>query len=91
MFRLLLIIVFYLDEIQWYIVLFVCIHLISVLTCEVTSSVDGCFFMITFVCGFNSPSGHQDLWCYLGLCVIDFQSTPWLILGDFNAMMILAP
>jgi hypothetical protein len=57
------------------------------ITCEVSNLVDDISFIITFIYGINTFIGRQALWDYFSYHVIAFQCRPWLILGDFNAIM----
>ncbi|KAJ6412771.1 hypothetical protein OIU84_005756 [Salix udensis] len=43
-------------------------------------------FGVSFVYGMNSPIDRRDLWNYLSSQKLVNNSTPWGILGDFNAI-----
>ncbi|KAF9671755.1 hypothetical protein SADUNF_Sadunf12G0081300 [Salix dunnii] len=57
------------------------------LTCEVSSISNSYPFRITFIYGQNTPTRRVDLWNYIAQHQCAFSSKPWLIQGDFNAIM----
>ncbi|KAJ6327909.1 hypothetical protein OIU77_009730 [Salix suchowensis] len=57
------------------------------ITCEATSLNSGETFLITYVYRRNTPAGRQPLWDYLTNNCQSFSSQPWVLLGDFNAIM----
>ncbi|KAB5521999.1 hypothetical protein DKX38_026318 [Salix brachista] len=42
---------------------------------------------ITFVYGLNSPGERRELWDYLKNSSVSFNSLPWVMMGDFNAIL----
>ncbi|KAJ6408658.1 hypothetical protein OIU84_011897 [Salix udensis] len=42
---------------------------------------------ITFVYGLNSPGERRELWDYIKHSSVAFNSLPWVIMGDFNAIL----
>ncbi|KAJ6743016.1 ZINC KNUCKLE CX2CX4HX4C-RELATED [Salix viminalis] len=44
-------------------------------------------FRITFIYGYNSPAARQALWDYISHHHSAFSSDPWLLMGDFNAIL----
>lgn len=65
-----------------------CLHsFLQWITCKVTSLVDGYDFVVNYMYSLNIPIGCQDLWAYLRQHALAFQSKPWLILDEFNAIM----
>jgi len=57
------------------------------LTCETTSLSTNASLKITFIYGFNTPAERTSLWLYI--CQESRMSTsiPWILMGDFNAIM----
>ncbi|KAG5224255.1 Exo endo phos domain-containing protein [Salix suchowensis] len=49
-------------------------------TCNIT-------YKITFKYGHNSPPDRLSLWSYISHHSTAFSSAPWLLMGDFNAVM----
>ncbi|KAJ6681808.1 hypothetical protein OIU74_020133 [Salix koriyanagi] len=58
------------------------------LTVEVSSVACASRLRITFVYALNSPTVRRPLWNYLEAEAQACTSTPWLVLGDFNAIMV---
>ncbi|XP_031247702.1 uncharacterized protein LOC116105416 [Pistacia vera] len=58
-------------------------------TCRVTHVSKGSSFRITFVYGSNDLGNHRNLWDCLRDQPTEFDSEglPWLVLGDFNAIL----
>ncbi|KAF9663050.1 hypothetical protein SADUNF_Sadunf18G0117900 [Salix dunnii] len=56
-------------------------------TCEAVFLTTGETLVVTFVYGSNTPAGRKPLWDYIVNAGHLFSSRPWLILGDFNAVM----
>ncbi|XP_061955562.1 uncharacterized protein LOC133677489 [Populus nigra] len=56
-------------------------------TCNVFSLTTKETFQITFVYGLNTPAGRSSLWNYITQQAPLLSSTPWLLLGDFNAIL----
>ncbi|KAJ6419697.1 hypothetical protein OIU84_029756 [Salix udensis] len=57
------------------------------LTCEVSTLNNSSLFRITFIYGQSTPARRVDLWNYITQHHFAFSSKPWLIQGDFNAIM----
>ncbi|XP_031255913.1 uncharacterized protein LOC116113894 [Pistacia vera] len=59
------------------------------ITCRVTHVSEGFSFGITFVYGSNDPGNRRNLWDFLRdqSAVFDSEGLPWLVLGDFNAIL----
>ncbi|KAJ6399834.1 hypothetical protein OIU84_015485 [Salix udensis] len=57
------------------------------ITCEAASVTTGEIFLITYVYGCNTPAGREPLWNYLSTNCHQFSIKPWVIMGDFNAIM----
>ncbi|KAJ6724579.1 hypothetical protein OIU85_022495 [Salix viminalis] len=58
------------------------------LTVEVSSIACASRLRVTFVYALNSPTDRRPLWNYLEAEAHACTSTPWLVLGDFNAIMV---
>ena len=58
------------------------------LTVEVSSVACASRLRITFVYALNSPTDRRPLWNYLEAEAQACTSTPWLVMGDFNAIMV---
>ena len=56
-------------------------------TCEVTTLSTNECFKITVVYGLNTPVGRKLLWEYMLHQAPAFASTPWALMGDFNAIL----
>jgi hypothetical protein len=56
-------------------------------TCDVTTLATNTAFRVTFVYGLNTPAGRELLWTYMKHQAPLFSSSPWIILGDFNAIL----
>jgi len=56
-------------------------------TCDVTTLATNTAFRVTFVYGLNTPVGRELLWNYMKHQTPLFSSSPWIILGDFNAIL----
>jgi len=57
------------------------------LTCEATLPNNPTPVCLTFVYGHNTPAERQSLWRYISQENSINTCTPWLLLGDFNAIM----
>jgi len=57
------------------------------LTCEITTASSPSIIRITFVYGHNTPADRRTLWNYLSQESSQNTSIPWIVLGDFNAIM----
>ena len=57
------------------------------LTCEVNQPNQSIPTRITFVYGQNTPTERQALWEYIAQESGTNGCTPWLVMGDFNAIM----
>lgn len=57
------------------------------MTCDVIALATNTAFKITFVYGLNTPAGRELLWNYMKHQAPIFSSSPWIILGDFNAIL----
>ncbi|KAJ6941864.1 hypothetical protein NC652_007818 [Populus alba x Populus x berolinensis] len=55
------------------------------LTCEVTSLASKEISRFTFVYGHNTPAGRGLIWEYIVQHAPLFSSSPWALMGDFNA------
>jgi len=65
-----------------------CLHSASQwLTCEATLPSNPTPIRLTFVYGHNTPAERLSLWRYISQASSLHTCTPWLILGDFNAIM----
>ncbi|KAJ6672989.1 hypothetical protein OIU85_014241 [Salix viminalis] len=65
-----------------------CIHVSKQwLTIRVLSVKNQLDITVSFIYGSNSPGERQELWEYLRRNHGDFQSKPWLLMGDFNATL----
>ena len=56
-------------------------------SCQVTRISDGFIFEATFVYGSNDPGVRRQLWDFLRSQASRFHSVPWIVLGDFNAIL----
>ncbi|KAJ6925335.1 hypothetical protein NC651_009873 [Populus alba x Populus x berolinensis] len=56
-------------------------------TCDVFSLITKDTFKITFVYGLNTPAGRSSLWNYIKQQAPEYSSAPWILLGDFNAIL----
>lgn len=56
-------------------------------TCDVITLSSHARLRITFVYGLNNPSGRGTLWNYIQHQAPLFSSSPWALLGDFNAIL----
>ncbi|KAJ6751095.1 hypothetical protein OIU85_001604 [Salix viminalis] len=56
-------------------------------TCDIVVNGGTMPFRITFVYGCNQPSERQPLWRYLSGQKLLNGPLPWVVLGDFNAIM----
>jgi hypothetical protein len=56
-------------------------------TCNVFSLTTKETFQITFIYGLNTPAGRSSLWNYITQQAPLLSSIPWLLLGDFNAIL----
>ncbi|KAJ6983821.1 hypothetical protein NC653_026591 [Populus alba x Populus x berolinensis] len=57
------------------------------LTCEVTQTNSSLPIRLTFIYGHNTPAERQILWNYIVHESSLNSGLPWLVLGDFNAIM----
>ncbi|KAJ6871911.1 hypothetical protein NC651_031103 [Populus alba x Populus x berolinensis] len=57
------------------------------LTCEITAHCSVAPLKVTFVYGNNTPAARTALWTYLCQESSRNTSTPWMVLGDFNAII----
>ncbi|KAF9684916.1 hypothetical protein SADUNF_Sadunf03G0000100 [Salix dunnii] len=57
------------------------------ITCEVLNHAGLAGTMLTFVYGFNTFGERTDLWRYIKEASEKNSTTPWAILGDFNATL----
>nr|TKR84759.1 hypothetical protein D5086_0000254640 [Populus alba] len=65
-----------------------CIHSASQwLTCEVTQVSSPTPIRITFIYGHNTPAARLALWDYINQQSTSTASIPWIVLGDFNAII----
>jgi len=65
-----------------------CIHSASQwLTCEVTQVSSPSPIRITFIYGHNNPAARLSLWEYLNQESHSTAGIPWIVLGDFNAIL----
>ncbi|KAJ6940685.1 hypothetical protein NC651_006728 [Populus alba x Populus x berolinensis] len=55
------------------------------ITCEVTSLASKEISRFTFVYGHNTPAGRGLIWEYIVQHAPLFSSSPWALMGDFNA------
>jgi hypothetical protein len=56
-------------------------------TCDITTLSSNTSLKITFVYGLNTPSGRGMLWDYILSQAPQFSSSPWVLMGDFNATL----
>ena len=56
-------------------------------TCDVTTLSSNTSLKITFVYGLNTPAGRGMLWDYILSQAPQFSSSPWVLMGDFNATL----
>ncbi|KAJ7009375.1 hypothetical protein NC653_000139 [Populus alba x Populus x berolinensis] len=56
-------------------------------TCDVFSLITKDTFKITFVYGLNTPAGRSSLWNYIKQQAPMYSPAPWILLGDFNAIL----
>jgi len=56
-------------------------------TCDVVALATNTAFRVAFVYGLNTPAGRELLWTYMKHQAPLFSSSPWIILGDFNAIL----
>ncbi|KAF9678102.1 hypothetical protein SADUNF_Sadunf07G0000100 [Salix dunnii] len=65
-----------------------CIHIskqwLSIKVISVKNQLD---ITVSLIYGSNSPTERQELWEYLTRNHGDFQSKPWILMGDFNATL----
>ena len=57
------------------------------LTCEITTLTSNTIFSVTFIYAYNTPAERTSLWRYIGQESRKNSSTPWVLMGDFNAIM----
>jgi exonuclease III len=57
------------------------------LTCEITTPSSLSTIRLTFVYGHNTPAERRTLWTYLSQESSQNTCTPWIVIGDFNAIM----
>lgn len=57
------------------------------ITCEAFSLSTKTTKIITFVYAFNKPADRKPLWDYIANSSSVFSQAPWVLLGDFNAIM----
>jgi hypothetical protein len=65
-----------------------CIHSASQwLTCEVIPFSSSSPLRITFIYGHNTPAARLALWDYINQESVSTVGIPWIVLGDFNAIL----
>jgi hypothetical protein len=57
------------------------------LTCEITTTSSPSTIRMTFVYGYNTLADRRTLWNYIAQESSQNTCTPWIVLGDFNAIM----
>ena len=57
------------------------------MTCEVTQVSSPSPIRITFIYGHNNPAARLSLWEYLNQESHSTAGIPWIVLGDFNAIL----
>lgn len=57
------------------------------MTCAATSTSDNTTINITFVYDQNTPAERRVLWDYISANSASFSYEPWLLMGDFNAIL----
>ncbi|KAJ6671877.1 hypothetical protein OIU85_013241 [Salix viminalis] len=66
----------------------ICVHKSQQwITCEVRRNGNPEPWRVTFVYGHNTPAERAPLWSYITGNSQSFSAAPWLVLGDFNAVI----
>ncbi|KAF9673206.1 hypothetical protein SADUNF_Sadunf11G0124500 [Salix dunnii] len=66
----------------------VCTHINAQwITCSATHTTGNNAINITFVYGLHSPAERKKLWEYINASSGSFSNQPWVIMGDFNAIL----
>ncbi|KAB5561400.1 hypothetical protein DKX38_006357 [Salix brachista] len=66
----------------------ICVHKSQQwITCEVKRNGNPDPWRVTFVYGHNTPTERAPLWSYIMGNSQSFSAAPWLVLGDFNAVI----
>ncbi|KAJ6346532.1 hypothetical protein OIU78_009043 [Salix suchowensis] len=57
------------------------------LICQASSTATNTSITITFIYGQNTPAERRNLWDYIKDNSASFSTLPWLLMGDFNALL----